>query len=147
MTHCDCGHDVVSDGFTPGHATETATGRKLCHDCCAVQFKAKLMALAPGGKVGGYLIDSMPERERRPRYWAQRKCLIRDADGLAFTDWTGKYSTNVKAVKYSMNNFGAVRIDFWFSIVVNGDTIQHYHGVNVGDQQYATVQRVKKARY
>ena len=47
--------------------------------------------------------------------------------------------TPVNKVKRSINNFGAIRLDFW--VVIDG---KPFHGVLVGDTMAAWVKPVKK---
>lgn len=54
-----------------------------------------------------------------------------------FFEFDGK-KIPVSYVSRSVNNFGAVRLDFWIF-----HNYQYWHGVNIGDQQCATVTALK----
>ena len=47
--------------------------------------------------------------------------------------------TPVHTVKRSINNFGAIRLDFW--VIIDGKPL---HGVNIGDKNLSWVKPVKR---
>ena len=129
VTHCDCGHDAVSDGFTTGYGVDR-DGKKTCFACCGEEDKRTLRET---GVLRGYLTY-----DQEPKVWS-RKGYEAVKNG-AFTNWPGTLRLPIiERVKRSLNNWGAPRIDFW--IVWEG---RRYHGVQVGESsQCATIRLVK----
>ena len=88
-------------------------GEKICYSCCG---KADAEKLEKDGILSGYFSDGF------------------------FTNWPGTFKIKVQGVKKSWHNFAGRngRRDFW--LTYKG---QNYHGVNVGNNQCATIRRVK----
>jgi hypothetical protein len=134
QTLCDCGHIATSDGLGTGYAVDRE-GKTLCYECCGKQDREELLR---DGKQTGYL--SMKRRIYDGlgiiRYGQGRDAL---EDGT-FGNWPGTFTIPVKGTdaKRSINNFGAERIDFWFTFEGS-----RYWGYNVGDNQIAHVRRIK----
>lgn len=129
-THCTvCGAAFVSNGFAPGYGTRL-NGDRVCYSCIGKEDKAELLNT---GKLIGYLhFDS----ESKPYHRTGFEYL----KNASFMNWPGTFRVPIsQAVKRSFNNFGAPRIDFWFTFEGH-----KYHGVNVGDNsQIARVKRLK----
>jgi hypothetical protein len=126
-TLCDCGHYAECDGFGTGYGINRA-GRLSCYACCGIEDRKSLIET---GKQIGYLsYDQEPKLYRRT--------------GLDFLkngkygNWPGTFTIPISSVRRSFNNFGAVRLDFWFTL--EG---ARYWGVNIGDNQLARVKRIK----
>ena len=117
LTKCDCGHMAESDGFSTGYGIDK-DGKKICFACCGEQDKQTLIET---GKLSGY--------------------FSKDEKGHYFGNWPGSFKIRVYSVRYSWHNFAGRngRRDFW--LTYNGE---NYHGVNIGDQECATIKRVKK---
>ena len=101
-TNCDCGHTVsVEDtDCTTGYGID-ADNKKICFACCAIN-DAK----------------SMRETGKATLYY----------HGGQVTNWPGTLKLPVLAVKYSRNNWGSKRTDFWFDF----EGVR-WHGVQVGE--------------
>ena len=118
MENCSiCGKEMFSDGLGTGYGTNEK-GEKLCYSCCGEQDKKYLIE---NGKLSGY--------------------LSRDENGFYFGNWPGSFKIRVYGVRYSWHNFAGKngRRDFWLSYAG-----ENYHGVNIGDNECATIKRVKK---
>ena len=135
VSRCDCGHDAVSDGFTTGYGTDSE-GKTSCFACCGLLDAARLVQ---DGKMTGYFAydkNVIPYKGRQP-YGARFGDLTQYLNAH-FTNWPGTFKVPVYYVRRSVNNFGAERLDFWFTFQGS-----RYWGVNVGDNQVARVKRVK----
>jgi len=136
-TLCSCGHEAICDGLRTGYATK-ADGSTLCYACCAIEGAKKLRET---GKLVGYYVAKHRIYDGLGiiRYGQGRDAM---EDGT-FGDWSGTLSIPVKGTnaRRSINNFGAERIDFWFTW--EGSC---YRGVNIGDNQIARVRRIKLRR-
>lgn len=108
-------------------------GEKVCFSCCG---KTDAEELRTTGRLVGYFTYSTPGINH-----ARSAPRDQYVGSPTFTNWPGtlKISTYTH-VRVSRNNFGATRLDFWFTW--EGRT---YHGVNIGDNQIARVRRVKGA--
>jgi hypothetical protein len=133
-TLCDCGHYAECDGLGTGYGRD-AKGKKTCYACIGIEDRKSLIET---GKQTGYL--SM-KRRTYDGLGIIRFGQGRDAfeDGT-FSNWPGTFTIPVKGIdaKRSINNFGAERIDFWFTF--EG---AKYWGINIGDNQIAHVKRIK----
>jgi hypothetical protein len=127
-TLCSCGHYAECDGLGTGYGID-AEGKRLCYACVSIRDRRELLET---GKQIGYL-----SFEQEPKHW--RRTGTESIKNGLFTNWPGTFKVPIASVKRSFNNFGAVRLDFWFTL--EG---QRFHGVHVGDHQIARVKRVKK---
>jgi hypothetical protein len=122
QTLCDCGHYATCDGLGTGYETNAA-GVKTCYTCIG---DADRKALIETGKQIGCLVSRPYSSDGKAVQWF-------------YTNWLGSFEVKVGgAVHHSRNNFGAARIDFWFTF--EG---AKYWGVNIGDNQIARVRRIK----
>ena len=112
-------------------------GNKVCFECCGANDEK---TLEETGKLFGYLIcdSSGLMTDSAGRASMKRQRAIWTGISGTFTNWPGTLRIKTGAIKRSVNNFGAERLDFWFTWKGN-----KYHGVNVGDNQCATVKRVE----
>lgn len=126
---------IAKEGGT-GYAT-LADGSKVCYACAGLRDARKLRET---GKLVGYLtIDSPASRTDMEARRTLRKINARyTGNSGTFSNWPGTFKVKTGSIAYSRNNFGADRLDFWFSW--EG---ARYWGVNVGDSQLARVRRVK----
>lgn len=145
-THCTlCGQVFYSDGCGTGYGTNLA-GERICYACCGKLDEAELLSK---GELIGYLSYTRllrpwngcglkPDPNLPPINYHDMGAFMLESG--AFSNWPGSFKIPIsQAVKRSFNNFGAPRIDFWFTF--HG---QRFHGVNVGDNsQIARVKRVK----
>jgi hypothetical protein len=134
QTLCDCGHYATCDGLGTGYGID-AKGVKTCYTCIGLADRKELIET---GKQTGYL--SMKHRIYDGlgtiRYGRGHDAM---EDGT-YGNWPGTFTIPIRGVnaKRSVNNFGAERIDFWFTF--EG---RKYWGVNIGDNQVARVRRIK----
>jgi hypothetical protein len=131
-TLCDCGHTATCGGSITGYGIDRE-GKTFCYVCAGKRDREELIST---GKQIGYLSFSDPPLpDSRGRHL--RLGYIYDPNGY-YGNWPGTFIIPVHHVKRSRNNFGAYRLDFWFTF--EG---ARYWGVNVGDNQLARVQRIK----
>jgi len=107
-----CGKEVIPEEFSSGYG-EDKNGNKICYSCCAELDKKELRE---NGKLRGYFYNN------------------------EFTNWPGSFKIPITYYKKSVNNFGAIRTDFWLTWEGN-----HYYGRHVGNySNLATIRKIKR---
>lgn len=134
-TNCiKCGKPFISNGLETGYG-QNDKGERICYACIGFEDRE---ALIRDGKQTGYL--SMKHRIYDGlgiiRYGQGRDAM---EDGT-YGNWPGTFTIPINGTnaKSSVNNFGAERIDFWFTF--EG---AKYWGYCVGDTEIARVKRIK----
>lgn len=99
--------------YTTGYGRDKRN-RRICFECCGVNDRKDLLTTGKG---------TLYVTEDHGRY--------------IVTNWPGTLKVNAHG-RTGRHNMAGQRLDVWFQI--EG---QHFHGVNIGDNQILRVKRVK----
>jgi hypothetical protein len=108
---------IANNGFGTGYGVDNS-GLLHCYECCG---KKDAENMKTNSKHFGYL-----SKDKDDAYW--------------FGNWCGTLKIRIHGVSKSFHNFAGRdgRRDFWFTAYG-----KNWHGVNIGDNECATVKALK----